>query len=121
MQEEIAAEVSQQLSLKLSGEQKWQLTRRHTENVEAYRLYLKGRFLWNKHEKISLGKSITCFRKAIDLDSSYALAFAGLADSYQRLSNLNLPPRRALPKAKAAAAQAVALDDTLAEAHCAWG
>lgn len=121
MQEEIAAEVSNQLSLKLTGEQKWRLTRRHTENVEAYDLYLKGRFLWNKHEKISLGKSITCFRRAIDLDPGYALAFAGLADSYQRLSNLNLPPRRALPKARAAAAQAVALDDTLAEAHCAWG
>lgn len=121
VQEEIVAEVSRQLSLKLSGEQQWQLTRRHTENVEAYRLYLKGRFLWNKHEKISLGKSITCFRRAIDLDPSYALAFAGLADSYQRLSNLNFAPRRALPKARAAAAQAVALDDTLAEAHCAWG
>ena len=121
VQEEIAADVSNQLSLKLTRGQKRQLTRRHTENVEAYRLYLKGRFLWNKHEKISLGKSITCFRRAIDLDPSYALAFAGLADSYQRLSNLNLPPQQALPKARAAAAQAVALDDTLAEAHCAWG
>lgn len=121
IQEEIATEISHQLKLKLTGEQKWQLTRRHTENVEAYHLYLQGRFLWNKHEKISLGKSITCFRRAIDLDPCYALAFAGLSDSYQRLSNLNLPPRQALPKAKAAAAQAVALDDTLAEAHCAWG
>ena len=121
VQEEIAKAVSEQLSLKLTGEQKWQLAKRHTDNVEAYRLYLKGRFLWNKHEKCSLGKSIRCFEKAIDLDPNYALAFAGLADSYQRLSNLNLAPHRALPKAKMAAAQAVALDDTLAEAHCAWG
>jgi TolB-like protein/Tfp pilus assembly protein PilF len=121
VQEEIAKAVSEQLSLKLTGEQKGQLARRHTDNVEAYRLYLKGRFLWNKHEKSSLGKSIRCFEKAIDLDPNYALAFASLADSYQRLSNLNLTPHRALPKAKMAAAQAVALDDTLAEAHCAWG
>lgn len=121
VQAEIAAEISHQLRFKLTGKQKWQLTKRHTKNAEAYSLYLKGRFLWSKHEKISLGKSITCFKKAIDLDPSYALAFAGLADSYQRLSNLNLPPRLALPKAKAAAALAVALDDTLAEGHCAWG
>jgi TolB-like protein/Tfp pilus assembly protein PilF len=120
VQEEIAKEVSQQLSLKLSGEQKGQLIKRHTNNVEAYHLYLKGLFLWNKHEKISLGKSIRYFEKAIDLDPNYALAYAGLADCYQRLSNLTLAPRRALPKAKAAAAQAVALDDTLMEAHCAW-
>jgi TolB-like protein/Tfp pilus assembly protein PilF len=121
VQEEIAKEVSQQLSLKLTGEQTRQLLKRHTDDVDAYHLYLKGRFLWNKHEKVSLGKSIRCFKKAIDLDPNYAFAFAGLADSYQRLSNLSLAPRRALPKAKAAAAQAVALDDRLAEAHCAWG
>lgn len=121
VQEEISKEVSEQLSLKLTGEQKSQLVKRHTNNVGAHRLYLKGRFLWNKHEKVSLGKSIRYFKKAIEIDPSYALAFAGLADSYQRISNLNLAPRRALPKAKAAAAQAVALDETLAEAHCAWG
>ena len=121
VQEEIAKEVSQQLSLKLTGEQTRQLLKRHTDDVDAYRLYLKGRFLWNKHEKVSLGKSIRCFKKAVDLDPNYALAFAGLADSYQRLSNLNLAPRQALPKAKAAAAQAVALDSSLAEARCAWG
>ena len=65
VQEEIAGEVSEQLSLKLTGEQKWRLIKRYTENVEAYHLYLKGRFLWNKHEKISLGKSITCFSKLL--------------------------------------------------------
>lgn len=121
VQEEIAKEISEQLSLKLSSEHKGQLAKRQTDNVEAYHLYLKGRFLWHKHEKVSLEKSIRCFEKAIDLDPNYALAFAGLADSYQRLSNLNLAPNRALPKARAAAAQAVALDGTLAEAHCAWG
>lgn len=121
VQEEIAAAVSEQLSLKLTGEQKCQLTKRYTENVDAYHLYLKGRFLWNKHEEVSLRKSIACFNRAIELDPNYALAFAGLADSYQRLSNLNLPPLRALPKARAAAAQAVALDDTLAEAHSVLG
>jgi TolB-like protein/Tfp pilus assembly protein PilF len=121
VQEEIAEAVSEQLSLKLTGEQKCQLTKRYTENLDAYHLYLKGRFLWNKHEKNSLRKSVACLNRAIKLDPNYALAFAGLADSYQRLSNLNLPPLRALPKARAAAAQAVALDDTLAEAHCAWG
>lgn len=121
VQEKIAKEIAVQLSLKLTGEQESQLLKRHTDNVEAYHLFLKGRFLWNKHETVALGKSIRCFEKAIDLDPNYALAFAGLADSYQRLSNLTLGPREALPKARAAAARAVALDDTLAEAHCAWG
>jgi TolB-like protein/Flp pilus assembly protein TadD len=121
VQEEIAKQVSEQLSLKLTGDQQRQLVKRHTQSIEAYHLYLKGRFFWNKHEKASLKKSIRCFEKAIELDQNYALAFAGLADSYQRLSNLTLEPRRALPKAMTAAAQAVALDDTLSEAHCAWG
>jgi TolB-like protein/Flp pilus assembly protein TadD len=121
VQEEISKEVSAQLRLKLTGEQKKQLVKRHTDNIEAYQLYLKGRFLWNKHEKGPLEKSIRCFKRAIAIDPNYALAFAGLADSYQRLSNIDVAPRRALPKAKAAAAQAVALDETLAEAHAAWG
>ena len=121
VQEEIAKQVSEQLSLKLTGDQQRQLIKRHTESIEAYHLYLKGRFFWNKHEKVALRKSIRCFEKAIELDQNYALALAGLADSYQRLSNLTLAPHRALPKARAAAAQAVALDDTLPEAHCAWG
>jgi len=121
VQERIASEVSEQLSLKLNCEHKRQVVKRYTDNVEAYHLYLKGRFLWNKHEKVSLVKSIACFKQAIELDPNYALAFAGLADSYQRLSNLNMAPSRALLKAKVAAAKAVALDDTLAEAHCASG
>ena len=121
VQEEIAKQVSEQLSLKLTSDQQRELVKRHTHSIEAYHLYLKGRFLWNKHEKVALGKSIRCFEKAIELDQNYALAFAGLADSYQRLSNLTLEPRQALPKAREAAAQAVALDDTLAEAHCALG
>jgi tetratricopeptide (TPR) repeat protein len=121
VQEEISREVSAQLSLKLTGKMKKQLGKHYTDNVEAYRFYLKGRSLWSKHKKGPLENSVRCFKKAIDIDPNYALAFAGLADSYQRLSNLNLAPRRALPRAKAAAAQSVALDETLAEAHAAWG
>jgi TolB-like protein/Flp pilus assembly protein TadD len=121
VQEEVSREISEKLRLKLTDTQKRRLVKRHTQNIEAYKLYLKGRFFWSKHKKGCVERSISYFKKAIALDPNYALAFTGLADSYQRLSNIKLPPKKALPKAKIAAAQAIALDDTLAEAYAAWG
>lgn len=121
VQEEIAEEISWRLKLKLTVDEKHQLTKRHTDNSEAYHLYLKGRYHWNKYAHEGLGKAIEYFTRAIDEDPTYALAYAGLADSYYRLSNFYLPTQEAMPKAKLAAKKALELDETLAEAHAALG
>jgi tetratricopeptide (TPR) repeat protein len=90
-------------------------------NPEAYQLYLKGRYHANQTTAAGLKKSIEYFQQAIDKDPSYALAYAGLADSYSGLGGdwLCLSPSDSFPKAKAAAMKALELDDTLAEAHAA--
>jgi eukaryotic-like serine/threonine-protein kinase len=118
IQQNISREVSEKLRLKLSGEQKEQLAKRYTESTEAYELYLRGRYHWNKRTPEGLMRGIDYFQQAIKADPNYALAYAGLADSYNVLStNAVGPPREAFPKAKEAAERALALDDTLAEAH----
>jgi serine/threonine-protein kinase len=118
IEEEISREISDRLRLKLSGAEKKQLTKRYTENTEAYRLYLKGRFYWNKRTADAIKKGIEYFQQAIESDPCYALAYAGLADSYNILASYStLPPKEAFPMAKAAASRALELDDKLAEAH----
>jgi adenylate cyclase len=121
IQEEIAREISAQLKLKLTADEKKRLTKRYTDNSTAYHLYLKGRYHWNKYAHKGLSKAIDYFRKAIDEDPLYALAYAGLSDSYYRLSNLYLPTTEAMPKAKLAAQRALEIDEELAEAHAALG
>jgi len=115
LQGEIAREIVNKLKLKVSGGEKG-LDKHYTENNEAYQLYLKGRFYWNKRSGDSLKKSIEYFNQAIEKDPSFALAYAGLADCYLVPAN-PLPPREKMPKAKAAAMRALELDETLAEAH----
>ena len=118
IEEEISREISDKLRLKLSGAEKKQLTKRYTENTEAYQLYLKGRFYWNKRTPEALKKGIEYFQRAIDSDPGYALAYAGLADSYNILVSYSaLAPHDAFPKAKAAATRALEIDRKLAEAH----
>jgi serine/threonine-protein kinase len=118
VQQDISREVSQKLRLQLTDEEAKQLTKRHTENTQAYQLYLHGRYYWNKRTPDGLNKSIEYFQKAIEADPNYALAYGGLADSYNVLStNGILPPNEAFPKAKAAVTRAIEIDDTLAEAH----
>lgn len=118
IEDEISREISDKLRLKLSGAEKKQLTKRYTENTEAYHIYLKGRFYWNKRTPEGLKKGIEYFEQAIDSDPGYALAYAGLADSYNILVSYSaLAPHEAFPKAKAAAARALEIDGTLAEAH----
>ncbi|MBI3649915.1 MAG: protein kinase [Acidobacteria bacterium] len=118
VEEEISQEISAKLRLKLSGEQKRKLTKRHTENPEAYQEYLKGRYHWNKRTREGLLKGIEQFNKAIDLDPNYALAYAGLADSYNLIASYSSsPPSDAFPKARSAATRALSLDHTLTEAH----
>ena len=118
-QREIAREIVEKLKLKVSGDDKG-LAKHYTENNEAHQLYLKGRFYWNKRTAEALKKSIDYFNQAIEKDPGFALAYAGLADSYVVPGNL-LRPREAMPKAKAAAIRALELDETLAEAHTSLG
>jgi TolB-like protein/Tfp pilus assembly protein PilF len=121
VQEEIAQNISDKLKLKLTRDEKKRLARRYTENTEAYHLYLRGRYFLNKYYEESVLKGIECFNAAIAVDEDYALAYAGLSDSYYRLGNMSLPPREAMPKAKVAALKAIELDDNLAEAHSSLG
>ena len=118
IEEEISKEISEKLRLKLSGAQKKRLTKRHTENTDAYQLYLKGRYHWNKRIEEELKKGIQYFEQAISVDPSYALAYAGLADSYNILVSYSaLAPKEAFPKAKLAAERALEIDERLGEAH----
>jgi serine/threonine protein kinase/Flp pilus assembly protein TadD len=118
IQDEIAREISEKLRFKLTGEEQKRIAKRHTDNPEAYRLYLKGRYNWNKRTPEGFKLGIEYFREAIDLDSGYALAYAGLADSYNMLGNYSeLAPRDAFPRAKTAAIKALRIDETLSEAR----
>jgi TolB-like protein/Tfp pilus assembly protein PilF len=118
LQGDLSREISERLQLQLTGDQKQRLTKRYTEDAEAYRLYLKGRYHWNKRNPEDLQKAVEYFRQALDKDPSYSLAYAGLADTYPYLSFFHMvPPRVAMPKAKTAGAKALEIDDHLAEAH----
>ncbi|MEP6470858.1 MAG: protein kinase [Acidobacteriota bacterium] len=118
VQESIAREILQSLRLKLTGAQEQRLARRYTENAAAYDLYLKGRFYWNKRTEEATDKSIEFFQAAIERDPNYALAYAGLADSYLARAFYGTgPPREIMPKAREAATRALQIDDRLAEAH----
>lgn len=118
VQDRISEQVTQALTLSLSSVEKELLTKRYTENSEAYQLYVKGRYFWNKRTVEGLKKGIGYFNEAVAKDPSYALAYVGLADSYSLLSDYGgLPPKEAYPQAKRAAIRAVELDDRLAEAH----
>ena len=122
MQEDIASEISENLRLKLTGEEKQRLTKRHTESTFAYHAYLKGRYYWNKRTTEWLRKGVEQFRQAIDLDPSYASAYAGLSDSYTLLVVREaLKPEEGLAKAKAAASMALAIDESFGEAHASLG
>jgi len=118
VQDTIAEKVADALALRLNTEENNRLTRRYTDNVEAYQLYLTGRYHWAKLTPPEVKKSIEFFNKAIDLDPTYALAYFGLADAYRALApTSDVPPKDTLPKAKAAATKAVELDESLAEPH----
>ena len=118
VQHEIAREISENLRLRLTGEQKRLLAKRYTDSTEAYHLYLQGRYNWNKRTPSGTQKAVDYFEHAIRHDPHYALAYAGLADSYNLMAgNSGFPPRETFPKAKAAALKALEIDNTLAEAH----
>ncbi|MFZ0292839.1 MAG: protein kinase [Candidatus Sulfotelmatobacter sp.] len=118
VQDEISNQISEKLRLQLTRAERKRLTKRHTEDAEAYRLYLKGRHHWNKWTEEGFYKAIEYFQGAVKKDPGYALAYAGLADSYVLLGwNSYLTPKEAFPKGKVAAMTALRLDANLAEAH----
>ena len=118
LREEIAREMTSALRVRLTGEEEKRLTRSETANPEAYQDYLKGRYWWNKGTKAGFDKGIEYFHQAIAMDPTYARAYSGLADCYSSLAGSGLiPSKEGYLRAKDAALKALALDDTLAEAH----
>ena len=117
VQDAISEQISKSLRLKLSSDDKSRLVKRHTEDSEAYQLYLKGRFYWNQRTGEALRTALDYFQQAISRDPTYALAYAGMADCYVLLPVYRgLSVKAAFPKAKAVALQALQIDDQLAEA-----
>ena len=120
VESEIAKTIADTLQAKLSGSEKTAMSKNPTANPEAYELYLKGRFFWNKRTAADLRRSIDYFNQAIAKDPNYALAYAGLAQSWKLLPAFNGgAPQDCFPQAERAAKKALALDDTLSDAHAA--
>jgi serine/threonine-protein kinase len=120
VESDIAKTIADTLQAKLSGSEKAAMSKKPTANPEAYELYLKGRFFWNKRTAADLRRSIDYFNQAIAKDPNYALAYAGLAQAWKLLPAFNGgAPQDCFPQAESAARKALALDDTLSDAHAA--
>jgi len=118
VESEIAKTIAETLRAKLSGSEQNAIAAKPTENTEAYQLYLRGRFFWNKRTGQNLNKAADYFAQAIAADPNYALAYVGLADAYVLMPFYGAgAPQDCYPKAKAAAEKALELDNSLAEAH----
>jgi DNA-binding winged helix-turn-helix (wHTH) protein/tetratricopeptide (TPR) repeat protein len=122
VQDSISERVVGALALKLTSEERALVAERQTSDTEAYQLYLKGRYFWNKRSGEEIKKSVDCFHQAIEKDPNYALAYAGLAQAYVLLANYSdSTPQEAYSKAAAAVTQALKINDNLSEAHAALG
>lgn len=119
LQTELAQQIAATLRWTLSGAARQRLSKRPTDNAEAYQLYLKGRYLLEQYNEASFRRAIELFQQALSLDSGFALAYAGLARGYYELSDLYLPATEMMPKARAAAERALEFDANLAEAYLA--
>jgi len=121
LQNDIALEVTKRLRGSLSSPEEQRLVKSYTNNSQADADYMLGRYFWNKRTGPDMAKSIDYFQAAVELDPNFALAYAGMADSYVLLPSYEgtLPPEEAFPKAKAAAQKALELDESLSEAHTA--
>ncbi len=117
LQQQIAGDIANKLRSKLSGTEKQQVTKQGTQNPEAYQLYVKGRYYWNKRTAADIKAAISEFNQAIDKDPGYALAYSGLADAYGVLPSYGGEPSDVVPKSNAAAQKALELDPTLAHPH----
>ena len=122
VEDTIAQKVAAALAVRLTGEEQKRLTKRYTGNTEAYQLYLKGRFQWNKYTEEGWRKSIEFFKQAAEKDPNYGLAYSGMADSYSLLGEVSfLTPKEAFENARTYAEQALKLDESLSEAHLSLG
>ncbi len=118
----IARELCELLRAKLAPPERQKMGKQHTQSVEAYQFYLKGRFFWNKWTPDGMRAAITLYERAIGQDPSYALAWGGIADAWGVLGNIKaVPPAQAFPRAKSAALKALDLDPNLSEAHASLG
>jgi DNA-binding winged helix-turn-helix (wHTH) protein/TolB-like protein len=121
VQDSIREKVMATLRPELSSKEHLQQPRRYTDDPEAYLDFLKGHFFMNKTTKGDILKSAEYFQRAIDRDPKYAMAYAGLADSYRRLERHGVAPAECVPKSRAAVVKALELDDTVAYAHSMLG
>jgi TolB-like protein/Tfp pilus assembly protein PilF len=121
LQQQIAGDIADKLRSKLSGAEKQQVTKQGTRDPEAYQLYVKGRYYWNKRTNADIKTAISYFDQAVDKDPGYAMAYAGLADAYSVLTNYGGEANDLVPKAETAANKALELDSTLARPHANLG
>jgi tetratricopeptide (TPR) repeat protein len=118
LQSDLARDVSGKLKTKLTGAEQQQVSKNYTENIEAYQLYLRGRYHWNKRTPNDIRKGFEYFQQAIDKDPTFALAYAALAESYIVAASYRVgQPQDNYARARSAAAKAIEIDPTLAEAH----
>jgi eukaryotic-like serine/threonine-protein kinase len=117
----IARQMCARLNVTMTADEEKRLAKRYTDNPEAFHLYVKGRYHWFQETEAGWKKAAECFRQAISIDPAYALAHAGLADTYFASSGRVLPPRQAAPMARKSAQNSLDLDENLAEAHIALG
>jgi serine/threonine protein kinase/TolB-like protein len=121
LQQQIAGDLAQRLRSGMSGAEKQQVTKQGTQNPDAYQLYVKGRYYWNKRTGNDIRTAVSYFNQAIDKDPGYALAYTGLADAYGTLTNYGGDPGEYTAKSNAAAETALSLDPTLAHPHAVLG
>jgi eukaryotic-like serine/threonine-protein kinase len=122
VQDEISKTIANRLKVTLGGGRQEPLLKAGTKNLEAYQLYLKGRFYMNKRTPDGFREAVEYLRQAIEKDPAYAVAYTGLAEAYTQAAFLHMsPPAELVPKAKAAAAKALELDESLADAHVSLG
>jgi eukaryotic-like serine/threonine-protein kinase len=121
LQQQIAGDIVGKLRSSMTGAEKQQVTKQGTQNPEAYQLYVKGRYSWNKRTTTDLNAAISYFNQAIDKDPNYALAYVGIADAYVVMGSFGGDANEFEAKGKAAAEKALELDPTLARAHADLG
>jgi tetratricopeptide (TPR) repeat protein len=118
-QREITTTLTQKMQLRLAGDERG-ITKKYTTSNDAYQLYLKGRYHWSRRSKDDMAKAIDSYKKAIELDPNFALAYAATAEVYNSMGkNPNVPPKDCIPLAKAAATRALEIDPLLPQAHSA--
>ena len=121
LQQQIAGDIAEKLRSRLTGTEKQQVTKQGTQNPEAYQLYVKGRYYWNKRTNADIKTAVSYFNQAIEKDPGYALAYSGLADAYASLGSFGGSPDEVVPKSNAAAEKALGLDPTLGHPYAVLG